>query len=156
MPDRRALWIGLPIGAAVALLAGLALVTAPSRSERSPSGSERSPSAESQPPPRSSPPPPERSNLRSYALALPELRGLSPDTRPGARLELWVSWGPPITARPRLERLTRGVVLERIVPPLTPGAPDTALLLVPEREIADLLWADRYGSLSATRVPPGE
>jgi hypothetical protein len=104
-------------------------------------------------PPRAASSSPSAGDLRSYAVALPELRGLAPDADPGARLELWVTWGPPFARRPRIERLTRQVVLKRIVPPLTPGAPDTALLLVPEADIPALLYADRYGALNATLVP---
>jgi hypothetical protein len=99
------------------------------------------------------PPPTRPADLRSYALELPELRGLAPGAPAGARLELWVTWSTPMRKRPRLERVTGHAVLERVVPPLIPGAPDTALLLVPESEIPDLLLADRYGSLSATLVP---
>ena len=92
----------------------------------------------------------ERSDLRSYAVALPELQGLSADTKPGSAIELWVTWDTPADTKPRLEPLIERAVLERIVPPLTPGAPDTALLKVPATDIPDLLYADRYGLLSAT------
>jgi hypothetical protein len=93
-------------------------------------------------------------DLRSYAVALPELQGLSPDTKPGAAIELWVTWDTHAGAKkPRLEPLIDRAVLERIVPPLTPGAPDTALLEVPARDIPELLYADRYGLLSATVLP---
>jgi hypothetical protein len=95
----------------------------------------------------------ERSDLRSYAVALPELQGLSPDAKPGSAVELWVTWDTPGGRKPRLEPLIERAVLERIVPPLTPGAPDTALLKVPSTDIPDLLFADRYGLLSATVVP---
>lgn len=95
----------------------------------------------------------ERSDLRSYAVALPELQGLSPDTEPGAAIELWVTWDTPGDKKPRLEPLIERAVLERIVPPLLPGAPDTALLKVPATDIPDLLLADRYGLLSAAVVP---
>jgi hypothetical protein len=95
----------------------------------------------------------ERSDLRSYAVALPELQGLSPDTKPGSAIELWVTWDTPADSKPRVEPLIERAVLERIVPPLTPGAPDTALLKVPATDIPDLLYADRYGLLSATVLP---
>src|ERR687896_370053 len=92
-------------------------------------------------------------DLRSYAVALPELQGLSPDTEPGSAIELWVAWDTPRGKKPRLEPLIERAVLKRIVPPLTPGAPDTALLQVPVTDIPDLLLADRYGLVSATVLP---
>ena len=91
--------------------------------------------------------------MRSYALSLADLQGLAPDTRPGARLELWVTWEPPVTRRARIDLLMDDAVLDKIVPALSPERPDTALLLVKASRIADLLWADRYGALSATVVP---
>jgi hypothetical protein len=91
-------------------------------------------------------------SYRSYAVALPELRGLSPDAAPGTRLELWVAWEPPVTKRPQFRLLLRGAVLERLVPPVTAQGPTTALLLVPEERIGDLLYADQWGALSVTTV----
>jgi hypothetical protein len=98
------------------------------------------------------PSPPRRSSLRPYALELPDVRGLGADAPAGAELELWVTSSPPVTEHRKLERIATGVVLKRIVPPLIPGAPDTALLLVPTGALPDLLRADRYGALSAKIV----
>ncbi|CAN5652147.1 hypothetical protein BH24ACT26_BH24ACT26_06930 [soil metagenome] len=92
-------------------------------------------------------------DLRSYALSLGELQGLSGNAPPGTRLELWVTWEPPVTRRPRIDLLIEDAVLEKIVPALSPQQPGTALVLVRSSQISDLLWADRYGSLSATVQP---
>jgi hypothetical protein len=100
-----------------------------------------------------SPSPAPEPDLRSYAVALPELQGLAPDTKAGAAIELWVMWTPHAGRKARLEPLIERAVLERIIPPLTPGAPDTALLRVPARDIPELLYADRFGLLSATLLP---
>jgi hypothetical protein len=44
-------------------------------------------------------------------------------------------------------------VLEKVVPGLTPDAPATALLQVKVKELADLLYADRWGELSVAALP---
>ena len=85
---------------------------------------------------------------RSYAISITELQGFPSDAVPGTRFELWVAWDPPITPRPRFQRLVRDVVLERVIPPLTANGPTAAMLEVPEARISDLLYADRYGALS--------
>lgn len=94
-----------------------------------------------------------RLKRRSYAVALHELQGLSPDTVPGAKLELWVSWEPPITKGPRLQKLLTDVLLEKVVPGVTPEAPATAILSIRHADTGDMMWADRYGSLSAVVIP---
>ena len=91
--------------------------------------------------------------VRSYAVLLPRLQGLPPDAPPGTRMELWVSWEPPVTEEPEFQRLLDEVVLERIIPPHAAEAPATAVLLVPEEEVGDLLYGDRYGTLSVTLHP---
>jgi hypothetical protein len=85
---------------------------------------------------------------RGYALSEADLTGLPPDSPPGTRLELWVTWEPPVTREVKLQRLLRDVVLERIIPGLTPEAPSTILLSVKTESVPDLLWADRFGGLS--------
>lgn len=85
---------------------------------------------------------------RSYAIGLQDLAGLPPDAAPGARLELWVTWEPPITRRPRLQRLIGDVLLERIIPGSVPEAPVTVLLSVPTDRVGDLIYADGFGRLS--------
>jgi hypothetical protein len=92
-------------------------------------------------------------DVRSYAVAVPELGGLAPDAPPGTHLDLWVAWEPPVTKRPQFRLLIRGVVLDRIVPPVTPDGPTTALLLVRAARIPDLLYADRWGQLNVTAQP---
>ena len=87
-----------------------------------------------------------------YAIALPDIAGLSPDAAPGSYLQLWVTWDPPITKRPRLQKLIDRVVLEEIVPPVTAQGPRVAMLSVARGHLDELLWADRYGSLSAAIV----
>jgi hypothetical protein len=89
---------------------------------------------------------------RGYALAVPELNGLSEDAAPGTRLELWVAWDPPVTKESRVQRLLADVILEEIIAPVLPEAPATAVLSVPEKRVPDLLWGDRYGSLSVTML----
>lgn len=91
-------------------------------------------------------------HLLSYALSLGQLSGLSPDSAPGTRLQLWVAWEPPLTRRPRIDLLIEEAVLERIVEGLTPRTPATALVLVEPSAIRDLLYADRYGQLNAVTL----
>lgn len=93
------------------------------------------------------------SDRRSYAIGLQDLAGLAPDTPSGARLELWVTWEPPITREPRLQKLIGDVVLERTIPGSVPEAPVTVLLSVPADRAGDLIYADGYGRLSV--VLPG-
>lgn len=93
------------------------------------------------------------SDRRSYAVGQNELAGLPPDAAPGTPLELWVTWEPPLSRGPRLQRLIGDVVLERTIPGPVPEAPVTVLLSVPTNRIGDLIYADGYGRLSA--VLPG-
>jgi hypothetical protein len=90
---------------------------------------------------------------RGYALPVAELSGLPGDAPPGTELELWVTWDPPLTKRPRLQRLIRRVVLEKMAPAVTPGGPNAAILLVPVEKLPDLVYADRYGDLSVGLLP---
>jgi hypothetical protein len=90
---------------------------------------------------------------RSYAIGLHDLQGLPPDAAAGTRFELWVTWEPPLTDEPRLDRLIGDVVLERVVPGTVPEAPATALLSVPAARTGDLIYADTFGRLSV--VLPG-
>lgn len=136
------------VGAAMGLPAVMWLLTptAESRSKAAPVEVPTiSPTISSPPTPYSIGP-----GSETYAVALPELRGLPPDSPPGTRLKLWASWGPPVTKRPRMQLLIPQVVLQAIVPPTIEGTPPIALLLVPVEEVPDLLYADRYGMLSVT------
>jgi hypothetical protein len=101
--------------------------------------------AESQP----SPGPPTSVEMRSYALPLVELQGLPPDVQAGTQLELWVSWEPPVTEKRRVQKLFGDVWVGRVIPPTVAEAPATIELLVPMKEFPELLFADRYGALSA-------
>lgn len=93
---------------------------------------------------------------RSYAVGLQDLDGLPPDAAPGARLELWVTWEPPVTDEPRLQKLIGDVVLERTIPGAVPEAPVSVLLSVPAERVADLMYADTFGKLSvALPAHPG-
>lgn len=94
------------------------------------------------------------SQPREYALSLERVTGIAPITPPGSRLELWVAWKPPVTRAPRIQRLLPSVTLQRIVPPVTPQGPLVAILLVDIDDMPDLLYAERYGSLSAAVVGP--
>jgi hypothetical protein len=90
---------------------------------------------------------------RGYALPVAELSGLPANAPPGTELELWVTWDPPVTERPRLQRLIRRVVLEKVAPAVTPDGPDAAILLVPVEKLPDLVYADRYGAISVGLLP---
>jgi hypothetical protein len=90
---------------------------------------------------------------RLYAVAVSDLQGLPPNVPPGTRLELWVAWSPPVTKRPRIQRLLREVTLTEIIPAITPDGPDAAMLRLKNSQVADLLYGDQYGSLSVTLLP---
>jgi hypothetical protein len=91
--------------------------------------------------------------MRTYAIALPELRGLPPNAAPGTQLDVWVTLDPPLTKGPRIQKLLKGVLLQEIAPPAVEGAPPVALLSVTTKHVVDLLWGDRYGDLSVVLLP---
>lgn len=97
---------------------------------------------------------PTRSDGVGYAIAVPELSGLPPDAEPGAVLDLWVTWNPPITDGPQVQPLLRSIRLSRIVPPVTPDGPAVALLTIRPAQVSDLIFGDRFGSLSVTILAP--
>lgn len=90
---------------------------------------------------------------RAYAISTSELAGLPPDPQPGARLDLWVTWSPPVVPEIRIQKLIPGIVLEKVAPPVTPSGSPAAVFLVPVKDTSDLLWADRFGELSVTGIP---
>ena len=90
---------------------------------------------------------------RAYAIATSELAGLPPDAPPGARLDLWVTWSPPVVPQIRIQKLILGIVLEEVAEPVTPSGSEAAVFLVPVKDMSDLLWADRFGELSVTGIP---
>ena len=94
--------------------------------------------------------------LVSYAIPTTELPGLPPDIASGARLDIWVTWQPPIAKAADLRPLLRGVLLERIVPPLLPDGPHSAILMVDPDEITDLIWGDRLGALNVVVPAPAD
>ncbi len=100
------------------------------------------------PSPAAETPPAPDAARRSYAVGLQDLAGFPPDAAPGARLELWVTWEPPVTQQLRLQKLIGDVVLERTIPGSVPEAPVTVLLSVPEGRVGDLIYADGFGKLS--------
>nr|MBA2599278.1 hypothetical protein [Actinomycetota bacterium] len=95
----------------------------------------------------------ERAATRAYAIATSELAGLPPDARPGAIFDLWVTWSPPVVEVVRIQKLIPGLILDEIVPPVTPSGAEAAIFLVPVKSMSDLLWADRFGELSVTGLP---
>ena len=100
------------------------------------------------PPVASTPAAPAVDERRSYALSEADVTGLPRDAAAGTHLELWVACEPPVTKAPKLQRLLKDVVLERIIPGVIPEAPSTIMLSVRADAVADLLWADRFGNLS--------
>lgn len=89
---------------------------------------------------------------RSYALSTAELSGLPPDAAAGTELEVWVAWDPPVTKRPKVQLLLKNVLLEKVIPGVTPEAPSVVLISVRTDQVPDLLWGDRYGALSVAVV----
>jgi hypothetical protein len=92
-------------------------------------------------------------DLRTYAVSAAELEGLPPNPQPGARLELWVAWEPPVTRQPRFQKLLSDVTIQQVVPGLTRDEPNTVLLALQPPQVSDVLYGDRYGSLSVVMLP---
>lgn len=90
---------------------------------------------------------------RRYALPLAEVRGLSPASPPGSRVQLWVSWEPPITKHPRVQRLRGTAIVDEVLEPTIPEGPVAVALLIPKDGLPDFLFAHKYGSLSAVTIP---
>lgn len=90
---------------------------------------------------------------RMFALPLVELPGLSPRSRPGSVLELWVTWEPPVTEEPQVQMLLGRVRLEEIIEPPVAEGPYMVLISVKRNQVGDLLWGDRFGALSAVSLP---
>ena len=90
--------------------------------------------------------------MRGYALALPEVDGLTSDIAPGTRLEVWVTWGPEVTDRPDIRKLVNAVIYDRTIPPVVEGGPPTAMVLVPVGKVDELMYGDRFGALSVAIV----
>jgi hypothetical protein len=85
-------------------------------------------------------------DLRPYAFSLNKLRGLSPGTRSGTGVELWAIRSGDDGRKPDSELMISEAIVKRIVPPLTPVGPETAVLLVPEEVIPKLMRAELLGA----------
>jgi hypothetical protein len=90
---------------------------------------------------------------RSYAVEITALDGLPPDAAPGTPLEIWVTWEPPLTKEIRVQKLIQQAHVQKIIPNVIPEGPATALLRIPKRDVADMLYGDRFGRLSAIVLP---
>lgn len=93
---------------------------------------------------------PPSTKLREHAFGLHELRGLPPDVAPGTPLEIWVAWDEAVSEGPHIERLLMGATVARFIEPVTPEGPVVVVLNIPLRWMQDLLYGQRYGSLSVT------
>jgi len=93
------------------------------------------------------PSPPAATDLASYAFLLPELEGLSPTVEPGTEIEIWATWEPPITKRLKVQLLIPRATVTKVIPSIEPGPP-TVMLELERRLIPDILFGDRFGSLS--------
>ena len=89
----------------------------------------------------------------SYSFDVDDVAGLSPTTAPGTVVELWVTWDRPVVEHPKLQRVVKDAVLERISAPITADGPSVATFLIARSSLEGLLWADRYGTLSASTLP---
>lgn len=98
------------------------------------------------------PPRPASDDLASYAFLLPELEGLPPDVRPGTAIEIWVAWEPPVTKKLQVQQLVPRATVDELIPSIEPGPP-TVMLSLERRHIPDLMYGDRYGSLSTVVLP---
>jgi hypothetical protein len=86
-------------------------------------------------------------DLTSYAFLLPELEGLPRTTSPGTEIEIWATWEPPVTKRLKVQRLIPKATVSKILPSIEPGPP-TVVLELERRFIPDIMFGDRFGSLS--------
>ena len=96
-----------------------------------------------------SPTAPKEKRRVSYAMALYDLAGLPPDAPIQTPLELWVAWDHRVSRNPQVQPLVSDVRIERYVQPTTPDGPRVVMLSVPRSQLDELLYGDRYGSLSA-------
>lgn len=91
-------------------------------------------------------------DLVGYSIGAHDLQGLPPDAHPGQRLQMWVSWEPPIVEEPEVHMLIPEVTLTKLIPPVTPEGPVTALLSLKRKHVERLVWGNRYGRLSVVLV----
>jgi hypothetical protein len=118
---------------------------------RAPADKAGGPDASGEPDPDSNAPLPDRKPPRawvSYAIAAPEIEGLPPNVAPGDRFSLWALWEPPVTRRPKLQRIVEEVYVEAFVPNITSEGVPKVVFLVDPRRVGDIIYADRYGTFS--------
>jgi hypothetical protein len=141
----------IAVGAAAAVI-GIVGSSLVSGGSQAPAVAPRSRPAETSPPSPAAIAPVGVSDRANYYLSVPEVDGLPDEITPWSRIELWVAWDPPITDEPSIHRLLNDAYIEAVLAPVAPDAPSTLKLSIRHRDIADLIYADRYGSLSAIVV----
>jgi hypothetical protein len=88
--------------------------------------------------------------MSEYAVGLHELRGLPADVSSGTQLQIWVAWDPVVTEKPQVQRLLADATFVRWIEPFTQDAPMIAVLSVPNKKIATLIYGELYGQLGVT------
>ncbi|MGH2699847.1 MAG: hypothetical protein ACRDJL_11720 [Actinomycetota bacterium] len=94
---------------------------------------------------------PAATDLANYAFLLPELKGLPPSTAPGTVIEIWATWEPPVTKKLKVQQLIPRATVTKMFPSIEPGPP-TVMLELERRFIPDLMYGDRFGTLSTVIV----
>ena len=89
----------------------------------------------------------------AYTIYLYRLAGLAPDSPAGTKLDIWVTWKPPVTERPKVDLLLEDVELGRIEAGFEQGP--VVDLLVAEDDVPDLIYGERFGALTAVARPSG-
>lgn len=93
------------------------------------------------------PPPPGYGKYSIYTYQLP---GLAPDAEPGSKIDIWVTWKPPVTKAPKVQLLVEDVTVQRIALPYDGDGALIADLILEKEDIPDLIYGQRFGSLNAT------
>lgn len=149
------------VGAIVAIGAAQIAFGEPPKEQWQPQGEGPVPSATSSPPyvptatPTAAVPSPGATigrppDLTEYAVAVTELQGLPPDVQPGQPFELWVAWDPAVSEGPQIRLLMKQVTIARFIEPTTFQGPVVAVLSVPRKRVADLMYGDRFGSFNVS------
>lgn len=99
--------------------------------------------------------PPSSTDLASYAFHLPELDALPATVPPGTEIEIWATWEPPVTKKLKVQRLIPRATVEKVIPSIDSGPP-TVLLELERRYIPDIMYGDRFGSLSVVLLSEPE
>jgi hypothetical protein len=97
-------------------------------------------------PEASQPPvPPDRA---TYWIGAHEIEGVVPELAPGTRVEVWVTWEPPLVKQPVVEKLIRDAYIAAILPStMIEGTLDVGLSLN-DRDISAMTYGERFGSLN--------